>query len=317
MVLLIGPFCREHVSVSSTFRAALAGAAGMTFVGGSVAVSGALADSPLHTAQALRYAIACALLLGWAWVTGRPVHWPRGAEWGWLIGVALTGLVVFNLALVYGSRHAEPAVLAVAVAGVPVALAALGPALEGRRPRARVVAAALVVSGGAVAGEGVGRADAVGLLWALTVFACEAGFTLLALPVLGRHGPAGVSIHATWLAALIFAVLAVGVEGVTAPGAFRVDDLLAIGYLAVGVTAVAFMLWYSCVRTLGPGRAGLLTGVAPVAAAALGIPLTGAVPAAWVWVGIAVIACGLAFGLGTCGSAGTEVATDIRARARP
>jgi hypothetical protein len=29
----------------------------MTFVGGSVAVSGALADAPLYTAQALRYSV--------------------------------------------------------------------------------------------------------------------------------------------------------------------------------------------------------------------------------------------------------------------
>ena len=52
--------------VSSTLRASISGALGMTFVGGSVAVSGVLADAPLHTAQALRYAIACALLVAWA-----------------------------------------------------------------------------------------------------------------------------------------------------------------------------------------------------------------------------------------------------------
>jgi drug/metabolite transporter (DMT)-like permease len=73
--------------------------------------------------------------------------------------------------------------------------------------------------------------------------------------------------------------------------------VLAIGYLAVGVTAVAFILWYSCVHTLGAGRAGLLTGVAPVAAAAIGVPVTGTMPAAAVWVGIALIASGLALGL--------------------
>ena len=40
--------------------------------------------------------------------------------------------------------------------------------------------------------------------------------------------------------------------------------------LAIGVTAVAFILWYSCVAALGAGRAGLLTGIAPVAAAMIG-----------------------------------------------
>jgi drug/metabolite transporter (DMT)-like permease len=146
--------------------------------------------------------------------------------------------------------------------------------------------------------EGTGRTDAVGVLWALTVFGCEAGFTLLAVPVLGRHGPAGVSVHATWLAAVLFGVLGVSDEG---PGAaLRLDagDWAALGYLAGGVTAVAFVLWYSCVRRLSAGRAGLLTGVAPVAAAVIGVPVSGALPAVPVWLGIGVIAGGLALGLG-------------------
>ena len=284
--------------VSSTLRASTSGALGMTFVGGSVAVSGVLADAPLNTAQALRYAIACLLLVAWVRVTGRRLHRPRGAEWLWLIGVAVTGLVVFNYALVYGSRHAEPAVLAVAVAGVPVALAAIGPLLEGRSPHARVLAAAVVVSAGAIVVEGFGRSDAVGLLWAVTVFVCEAGFTLLALPLLGRHGPEGVSVHTTWIAASMFAVIGLSSEGWSAAAAFDVGDLLAIGYLAVGVTAVAFILWYSCVHWLGAGRAGLLTGIAPIAAAAIGVPLTGTMPGPAVWAGIALIAVGLVVGLG-------------------
>ena len=284
--------------MSSTYRASLSGALGMTFVGGSVAVSGVLADAPMHTGQALRYAAACALLVAWIRLTRRQLHRPQGSEWLWLLGVTVSGLVVFNVALVHGSRHAEPAVLAVAVACVPIALATIGPLLEDRRPRARVLAAAGVVSVGAVVVEGIGRCDAVGLMWALTVFACEAGFTLLAVPVLGRHGPEGVSIHTTWLAAAIFGVLGLCTEGWWAASDFEGDDVLALGYLAVGVTAIAFILWYSCVRSLGAGRAGLLTGVAPIAAAVIGIPVTGHAPAMGVWAGIVLIAVGLAMGLG-------------------
>ena len=44
----------------------------------------------------------------------------------------MTGLVLFNVALVAGSRHAEPAVLGVAVACVPPVLAVIGPLQEDR-----------------------------------------------------------------------------------------------------------------------------------------------------------------------------------------
>jgi drug/metabolite transporter (DMT)-like permease len=280
-------------------RAAVGVASGsmaMICVGGSVAVSSVLARAPMFSAEAVRYAIACLLLVVLARMSGRRLSLPRGLEWLWLSGIAVTGLVVFNIALVEGSQHAEPAVLGVAVACVPSLLAVIGPLLEGSRPRPYLVAAALVVTGGAALVQGLGRADAIGIGWAAVVFGCEAAFTLLALPVLSRHGPWGVSVHATWLAAVIFAVLGVLREGPAAALRLTGPDWLAVGYLAIAVTAAAFVMWYSSVRSLGASRAGLLTGVAPVAAAATGVLLGAPAPRPLVWAGIAVVAVGLTLG---------------------
>lgn len=277
--------------------AALSGATGMVFVGCSVAVSSLLVGTPLFTVQAVRYLLAFLLLVTFARVTRKQLVAPRGAEWFWLGGIAVTGMVLFNVALVYGSRHAEPAVLGVAVASVPVVLAAVGPLLQGARPTARALVAALVVTGGAGLVEGLGRSDALGLLWAVTVFACEAAFTLLAVPVLGRHGPWGVSVHTTWIATLMFTAIGVVREGPTAVLHLGRTEAVAIAYLAVGVTALAFVLWYSCVARLGAARAGLLTGIAPAAAGLCGIALGQPVPGVLVWAGIAVVALGLTLGL--------------------
>ena len=282
----------------STYRtasvpvSALSGATGMVFVGGSVAVSGVLAAAPLATLQSLRYAVASLLLVGYARLTGRLIKWPCGREWLWLLGVTGAGLVLFNVALVQGSKHAEPAVLGVAVACVPIVLAAMS-----AQKRTNVLSAAVVVTAGAILVEGAGRADATGIGWAVVTFACEAGFTLLAVPLLGRLGPVGVSVHTTWLAALMF-----GAYGVVAEGPFAIltttkPELLAAAYLAVGVTACAFVLWYTAVETLGAGRAGLLTGIAPIAAAAAGVALGEPLPGPLVWAGIALVAIGLAAGM--------------------
>ena len=275
----------------------LAGAAAMTCVGGSVAVSSVLAGAPLFTTQAVRYAVACLLLITFARFRGIRLLPPRGTEWAWLTGVAATGLVVFNVALVRGAQHAEPAVLGVAVACVPPLLAVAGPLLEGRRPRRTVFAAAVVVTAGAALVQGLGRTDATGLAWATVAFACEAAFTVLAVPVLRRHGPVGVSVHAVWLAAAMLAVLGTVHEGPAAVTRLTTTDLLAGGYLAVMVTAVAFVLWYGSVARLGAGTAGLLTGVAPIAAALTGVALGGPAPQPLVWAGIATVAAGLALGL--------------------
>lgn len=137
----------------------------------------------------------------------------------------------------------------------------------------------------------------MGELVAGAAFACEAAFTLMAVPLLGRHGPLGVSVHATRVAAVVFGLLGVVGEGPAAVTTVRLDDVLAGGYLAVAVTALAFVLWYTCVQRLGAGPAGLLTGVAPISAALTGVALGGPAPRPLVWVGVTTVAVGLALGL--------------------
>lgn len=270
---------------------------GMALVGSSVTVSRTLVDAPLFTPQAVRYAIATVILLVVVRLAGTRLVWPRGREWLWLAGIAVTGLLLFNVAVIRAVEHAEPAAVAVAVACVPVVLAVVGPALERRRPSRRLLLAAPVVVTGAVLVEGTGRTDAVGVAWAALALACEAAFTLLAVPVLRRHSPWGVSVHAMWMAAALLAVLAVAYEGPSAVAELSGIEWAAIGYLALMVTAVAFVLWYSTVRAVGSGRAGLLSGIAPLAAAAVGSIFGSGMPSPSVWLGITVLILGLVLGL--------------------
>ncbi|MGE7387288.1 DMT family transporter [Streptomyces sp. NPDC004126] len=282
------------------------GIIGMAVVGSSVTVSRSLVDAPLFAAQAVRYAAAAVILLLLARVARVPLSRPRGREWLWLAGIAAGGLVLFNVAVVRGVAHAEPAVIAVAVASVPVLIGLVGPLLEKRRPSRRVLLAAPVVVAGAVLVEGTGRTDAAGVGWAVLALVCEAAFTLLAVPVLGRHGAWGVSVHAVWMGAVMLAVLSVCAERPSALAELTVRQWGAVGYLAVLVTAVAFLLWYRTVAAVGSGRAGLLTGVAPLAAACAGALSGGGVPRPAVWLGLAVVVAGLALGLrGGDGSSGT------------
>ncbi|HEX4788140.1 MAG TPA: DMT family transporter, partial [Actinospica sp.] len=212
-------------------------------------------------------------------------------------GIAAFGLVLFNIAVVRGVAHAEPAVIAVAVACVPVVLGVLGPLLERRAPSRRVLIAAVIVTAGSALVEGTGHADAAGLAWAAVALVCEAAFTLLAVPVLARHGAWGVSLHAVWIGALMLAALGLGVEGPGAAARLTAADWAAMGYLALLVTAVAFLLWYSTLAALGAGVVGLLTGVAPVSAALVGTALGGQAPGPSVWAGVLVVLAGLAAGL--------------------
>ena len=269
----------------------------MICVGSGIAVSHALVDAPVLTAQAVRYALAAAVLAVLVRATGRRVVRPRGRQWAWLAGVAATGLVLFNIAVVRGLEHAEPAVLGVAVASVPLLLAVVAALAAGGRPTVLAVVAALVVTDGAAVVQGGGRTDGRGLAWAVVVLLTEAAFTLLAVPVLNALGAWSVSLHSCWLAAVGLAVLGAAVEGPSAVAQLTTTHLLAVVHLALVLTALAFVLWYSAVGRLGPARAGLFTGVAPVAAAGVGVLVGAGAPGALVWVGIAVVVAGVALGL--------------------
>jgi drug/metabolite transporter (DMT)-like permease len=88
-------------------------------------------------------------------------------------------------------------------------------------------------------------------------------------------------------------------EGPAAGARLTAADWAAVGCLALMVTAVAFLLWYSSVAALGPGLAGLLAGIAPIAAALAGMLTGGAAPGPLVWLGILVVLAGLGTGLRT------------------
>ena len=176
-------------------------------------------------------------------------------------------------------------------------LAVIGPLLEGSRPRAAGVGAALVVTCGAGLVQGLGRADGLGVAWAAVVFGCEAAFTLLAIPVLGLHGPWGVSVHTTWMAAVIFAVIGLGHEGPAAAVRLGTRDWLAVGYLAVAVTAAAFVMWYSSVGRLGPAGPDCSPAWPRWPRRGPGSCSAARRPCPLVWAGIAVVAVGLVPGL--------------------
>ena len=243
----------------------------MFAVGTGVTVSAQLVDYPVFAAQGVRYLAAAAILVGAVLVLRRPFPWPRGTDWLWLVGVAVTGLVIFNIAIIRSVEHSEPAAVAILIGAVPLVLLLADSIRLRRRPSSLLVAGAVLVVVGAALVQGGGRTTFEGLAWAFVALLCEAAFTLLAVPVLGRLGAVGVSIHTCWIAALVLGALALGIDGAGALPPMHAGAIGALAYLAVIQTALAFSLWYSAVGILGPAVAGLFAGVMPIAAAVTGV----------------------------------------------
>jgi len=136
-----------------------------------------------------------------------------------------------------------------------------------------------------------------GLLLALGALACEAGFSLLAIPHLSRLGPLGVSAYACLFAVPLLVVWSLIADGPTLslPDA---DQAAAIAYLALGVTVFGFLCWYSAVGLLGVERAGLFSGVLPVSALVVSAVLGVAEITPERLLAVAVVALGVTLGVG-------------------
>jgi drug/metabolite transporter (DMT)-like permease len=265
-------------------RAWVSGAAAASIVGASFPVSEALVDYPLATGQMIRYAAGALILT--ALLKGR-LGVPAPKELGLLALVAAIGMAGFNLAVLGAVEHIGATNTGVIIGASPVILALTA---KTRNPRV-LTAAGAVVAGAALVNGADSRISAIGTLIALAGLLCEVGFTLLAAPLLPRLGPMRV---AAWSSILATAELAILTRGdFPTPTS---HEAAAIAYLAIVTTALAFVLWFSAVQTLGADRAGLLVGLMPIAAVAVDAALNGRTPSAADLAGTALVAAGVVFG---------------------
>jgi drug/metabolite transporter (DMT)-like permease len=135
------------------------------------------------------------------------------------------------------------------------------------------------------------------LLYAVGALACEACFSLLAIPLLPRLGPVRVSAYTQAIAVPVLLIVGVVTDG---SGLLRMPtapEAAALLYLATVVSAGAFLLWYDALPRLGADRAGLFAGLVPVGAIVTTVLLGLGTPTATELGGAALVIAGLAVGL--------------------
>ena len=283
--------------MNSLPRGSAAAAAAMFLVGTLAAISSVINGYPLYGGQALRYSLAAAILLAVARARGLGLVRLTPREALLLLSLAATGLVLFNVCVIEATRHASPTLVGTIVGTVPVVLALAGPLLARSRPSAQVVAGAVVVVAGASLTTGLGGGSLTGLAWSVGALACEACFSLLAMPLLPKLGPIRVSAYTVAVAVPLLLVVGVVADG---GGVLRMPtpaEATALVYLGTIISAGAFLLWYGALPRLGADRAGLFAGVLPVGAIATTVLLGLGAPTATELGGVALVIAGLVVGL--------------------
>ncbi|HET8754843.1 MAG TPA: DMT family transporter [Solirubrobacteraceae bacterium] len=247
--------------------------------------------SPVFLAW-VRVVLGAAVLLALAWRAGA-LGALRG-RWRW---IAAFGIVEVSLPfplIAAGEQHVASSLAAIIVAAAPlfVALLALRFDAEERATGARLAGLVLGLAG-VVALVGIdvaGRGDE--LLGALAILL--AAFCYAVGPMVLKRHLADLDPRASMGAALAVAALALTPAVAVAPPAEVPpgEALVALAVLGLFCTAAAFVFYGALVAEAGPGRALVITYIAPVVALALGIAVLGEEPGAGAVVGLLLILAG-------------------------
>ncbi|MEH6387168.1 MAG: DMT family transporter [Pseudomonas profundi] len=207
-------------------------------------------------------------------------------QWRGLLAVAVSGVALFNVFVYSALQHTSATNVAVLESGVPVITALCMAAFVGERLKARqwfgivlsVAGAAWVVSAGNP-GELLEQANRGDVLMLLAVCAWVGySFTI-------RRWLVGMPAYATLvplmaIAALILAPMAL-VENVLTEQRWSLSEeaLIALLYLGLGPSLVAFVAYNRAVLLVGPSRSAVLLNLLPLVTMAggfwwLGAPIT-------------------------------------------
>jgi probable blue pigment (indigoidine) exporter len=200
---------------------------------------------------------------------------PRGAWW-WRSGVlGLLNVSVFFVLVYAASQLLATSIASTVMALSPLAMMLMAWAVVSERPRTAHLAGAsiglagvclmLLTGGGGVSVPGM----------------CASGAAMLTSSfgyVLAKRWSSGADVltSTTWqLVAGGLALLPVAAVVEGAPPALDTPAVLALGYVALVATALAFVVWFTGLRHLPAGTVGLTGLLNPVTGVLLGVALGG------------------------------------------
>jgi drug/metabolite transporter (DMT)-like permease len=223
----------------------------------------------------VRVVLGAAVLLGLAWRAGT-LGSLRG-RWRWIAVFAIVEICFPFPLIAAGEQHVSSSLAAIIIAAAPlfVALLALRYDAEERATGSRL-AGLLLGLAGVVALMGIDVAGRTAeLLGALAIL--FSAFCYAVGPMVLKRKFADLDPRASMGGALAVAGVALlPAVAIDPPAAMpSTDALIALAVLGLFCTAAAFVFYGALVAEAGPGRALVITYVAPVVAVALGVAVLG------------------------------------------
>lgn len=250
---------------------------GVAVIWGGTFIAGRIAAPEMGAPPAAfwRYVVACAALLVAAVALEHGLPRLTRRQWLGVILLGATGVAAYNLFFMLGLRLVPAGRASLIVALNPAAVL-VGAAMffQERLSRRKLTGMAMALAGAAIV---IGHGNPFALLAGglgygeALIFGCVvswAAFTLIAKRLMTGLSPLAITTYASLTGTAILAG-AVLVEGAPVLPEASAAAWLAIAFLGVFGTGVAFVWYNDGVRRLGAARASVFINLVPVAAVAL------------------------------------------------
>jgi drug/metabolite transporter (DMT)-like permease len=215
-------------------------------------------------------------------------------RWRWLLLFALFEITIPFPLIAAGERHVDSSIAAIIIASAPLIVALLAIRFDhSERVRGVRLFGLLIGFAGVAALVGIDIAgDPEELLGAAAILIAATGYA--AGPMVLKRHLADLDPRATMGTSLAVAALALTPLALADPpsSAPSQEGLVSVIVLGLFCTAAAFVIYGALVAEIGPGRALVITYVAPVVALALGIAVLGEQPGTGAVVGLLLILAG-------------------------
>lgn len=257
---------------------------GMAIFGSGTPVSKLVtAAFPPMIASGTRMLVGALLLTPLIWRQRHHLRQLQRRDLYVLAAVALIGMFVFSVAMLYGMREVSGVIGSIIMSTTPVVTATGAVLFLGEQPGWRRVLAVILALVGVLilqvssSGEGGGGSILLGSLLVFVAVCSEATYTLLGRVASEHLRPVVLGGGAAWLALLLFAVPALFEFRSFDVAAVTPVDWLALLWWGGGTLAVGSVLWYSGVQKVQGSTAAGFMGVMPVSALILSYVLLGEV----------------------------------------
>ncbi len=225
-------------------------------------------------------------------------RWPEGRDW---VAVAALGIlfffafsILFNLAYSYTTAARG----ALTLSTMPLMTMLVGAALGIERLTLNKTAGVLIATTGVLFALGSGLSNAPAEAWRgellmLAATLCMSLYNVWSRPFIARSDPLAFLTAGMGAAAFCLLVWALAIHGFDAAAHFGAPQWIAIIYIGIVGSAVAFILWVFALSRTSPTKTAVTMTVNPVFASAVGAIAIGEGIGLNLVVGLAAVAAGI------------------------